>query len=161
MRKWENKTYICMCLISFIIATSCSPNRRTHTTFVQSANKDIIIEYIHDTIFIDGKMSFIRDEGEYYNVIKEPKGKEQKWSLFMSSLRDTSFIMPRHILFPSIDYKVVIKREKNNLYSTTIYLINDDDITRPYTFFSSKYIYDKDYNIIEYTHVKSVELHLK
>lgn len=157
MRKWENKTYIC--LVIFVMAASCTPNRRTHTSFVQSDGKDIIIEYVDDTIFINGEMSFIYAEGEYYTFIKEQNGKIYKWSLCLSSLRDTSFIVPRHVLFPAgIDYKVVIKREKDNLYSTTRYLINSYDITQPYTFFLYKCLYDKDYNIIEYTHVKSVEL---
>ena len=139
---------------------SCSSNERTHISFVQTNEKDIVIEYVNDTIFIDGKMSFIYAGGEYYTVIKEPNGNSYKWSLCLSSLRDTSFIVPRHVLFPSgIDYKVVIKREKDNLYSTTRYLINNDDITQPRSFLFEKYVYDKNYNIVEYTDVKSVDMY--
>lgn len=143
-----------------ILAMSCSQNERTHISFVQTNEKDIVIEYVNDTIFIDGKMSFIRAGGEYYTVIKEPNGNSYKWNMCLSTLRDTSFIVPRHVLFPAgIDYKVVIKREKDNLYSTTRYLINNFDITQPRTFLLGKYVYDKNYNIVEYTDVKSVDLY--
>lgn len=99
---------------------SCSSNERSHISFVQTNEKDIVIEYVNDTIFIDGKMSFIRAGGEYYTVIKEQNGNIYKWNVCLSTLRDTSFIVPRHVLFPAgIDYKVVIKHEKDNLYSTT------------------------------------------
>ena len=145
--------------VFIIFAMSCSSNERSHIPFVQTNEKDIVIKYVHDTILINDKISFIKVKNEYYNVIKDQHGKITLWNLCLSSLRDTSFIVPHHVLFPSgIDYKVVIKREKDNLYSTTRYLINNDDLTQPYTFFLYKYLYDKDYNIIEYTHVKSVEL---
>lgn len=61
--------------VFIILAMSCSSNERSHIPFVQTNEKDIVIKYVHDTILINDKISFIKVKNEYYNVIKDQHGK--------------------------------------------------------------------------------------
>ena len=111
-------------------------------------NEEFVVTYKEDTIYINGEATFVREKGEYYNI---PKGyyKPEK-TLYLSTCRDTTLLVPNGK--PSLDTRIDIRKEGDNLYSTTIHLINMDSLI----FYFGKYVYDDDYKIIEFNKISSI-----
>lgn len=111
-------------------------------------NEEFVVTYKEDTIYINGEATFVREKGEYYNIPKG-YGKPEK-TLYLSTCCDTTLLVPNGK--PSLDTRIDICKEGDNLYSTTIHLINMDSLI----FYWGKYIYDEDYKIIEFNKVSSI-----
>lgn len=131
-------------LLLLLISCSGGDNKFYH----KIDSEEIVVTYKEDTIYIDGEATFVREKGEYYNIPKE-YGKPEK-TLYLSTCRDTTLLVPNGK--PSLDTRIDIRKEGDNLYSTTIHLINMDSLI----FYWGKYVYDEDYKIIEFNKNSSI-----
>lgn len=144
MQKLINISFIEILFLLLLISCSGGDNKFYH----KIDREEIVVTYKEDTIYIDGEATFVREKGEYYNIPKE-YGKPEK-TLYLSTCRDITLLVPNGK--PSLDTRIDIRKEGDNLYSTTIHLINMDSLI----FYWGKYVYDEDYKIIEFNKNSSI-----
>lgn len=85
---------------------------------------------------------FYYKDGEYYDSSDS--------ALFFSTKKDTTI----NVFFCGIKYQIVIKKENENQYSTTSYLIRDH-----YPVFLVSYVYNSNYDILKIIQDKFVEFY--
>lgn len=136
-----NSLAVIMSAVLLTSLSSCDTRMRPHVNEyfdIAHENGEIIVKSPQKE-----NSSFYYKDGEYYDSSDS--------TLFFSTKKDTTI----NCIFCGIKYQIVIKKENENQYSTTSYLMRD----HYHPVFLISYVYNSNYDILKIIRYKNVEFY--
>ena len=133
-------------LILLFLLSSCG-KKRDISEFVADPPYDTKVEYMKDTIKLTDKHLYYPTMKDDVTILIKKNGKYYLGDLlFMSTEKDTSYILPESDHIFRIKRMCVIRKIGENLYSNKIYI----EIEPHHWEIDGAFYYDKSYRIIKF-----------